>query len=443
MPDPQQVVGYDPATGKAVIGYKPDTGEMVFADAPQTKAPIAGRGTGYNPANGPANANLAVNALPAVGGAIGGAIGGAGGTVAGFGVGGVPGAIGGAAAGGATGEAIKQLINRFRGSANAPTSGGEAATGIAESAALNAGAEAVGQGVAAGASAAAPWLMRNAVKPIVEKTAAGMAKSQAIVSTLLKDGITVSKSGLDKLQGLFDATNDELKAAIADSKATIDPTKVASRLQDTSKKFATQVNPESDLAAVAQSGDEFSRNPAITQKPQTRLLPVLGGDGKPVLDARGLPVLRPQPVLTPSMTVQDAQAIKQGTYRVLASKYGEAGSAATEAQKALARGLKEEIAQAVPETSALNARESELMNAQQAVTRRVLTTGNQNPLGISAAAHSPILFMASLLDRSPAVKSLLARGLYKSAAVAGGTTETAIRMALTAIAQSEDKDQQP
>ena len=45
----------------------------------------------------------------------------------------------------------------------------------------------------------------------------------------------------------------------------------------------------------------------------------------------------------------DAQAMKQGTYRALGDKaYGELKGASIEAQKAQARGLKEELA--VPRT---------------------------------------------------------------------------------------------
>jgi Fe-S cluster assembly scaffold protein SufB len=109
--------------------------------------------------------------------------------------------------------------------------------------------------------------------------------------------------------------------------------------------------------------------------------------------------------------VQLAQEMKQGTYKRLREKYGELGSADTEAQKALARGLKEEIAATVPEVGPMNARESSLLNAKEILDKRVLTAGNKNPLGIGGLSPRLGNLAAMMTDRSELVKSLIARGL--------------------------------
>lgn len=113
----------------------------------------------------------------------------------------------------------------------------------------------------------------------------------------------------------------------------------------------------------------------------------------------------------PTMSVQDAQRLKQGTYKVLEKKYGQLGSAETEAQKALARGLKEQIAEAVPEVGPLNAKQSELIKALKVTGRRAMMDDNRNPVGIAGLSTNPSQLAAMLADRSALLKSLAARGV--------------------------------
>lgn len=109
--------------------------------------------------------------------------------------------------------------------------------------------------------------------------------------------------------------------------------------------------------------------------------------------------------------VQLAQELKQGTYRILDKKYGQVSTAEDEGQKAIARGLKEQVAKAVPEVSGLNAKESELINALKLVERRSLQSGNKNTLGLAPIAPNSLHALSFLLDRSPLATSLLARSL--------------------------------
>jgi hypothetical protein len=88
------------------------------------------------------------------------------------------------------------------------------------------------------------------------------------------------------------------------------------------------------------------------------------------------------------------------------------GNADLEAQKGLARGLKEEIAQAVPSVAPLNAKQAELINALQVAERRALMQGNNNVGGLAWIAHDPIAAAGFMADKSAWIKSLVARGLY-------------------------------
>ena len=122
-----------------------------------------------------------------------------------------------------------------------------------------------------------------------------------------------------------------------------------------------------------------------------------------------------------NIPVQLAQKLKQGTYKTLKGKYGEVGSASTEAQKGLARGLKENIAEVVPGIGALNAEESRLFKTLGVAERRSLMDMNKNPLGLAALAGNPTGFAAFMADRSAAFKALVARMMNRTGEAADFT----------------------
>jgi hypothetical protein len=126
-----------------------------------------------------------------------------------------------------------------------------------------------------------------------------------LVKTGLQNEIPVSAAGLEKLGTLIDDVNAKIADTIkSDPSRTISRNKVANRVTDVYGKFSNQVNPTSDLAAIADSATEF---------------------------------LNTQPKQIPAV---EAQALKQGTYQQLRGKYGELKNASVESQKALARGIK-------------------------------------------------------------------------------------------------------
>lgn len=226
------------------------------------------------------------------------------------------------------------------------------------------------------ASAASTRLMQSALKPSADAVKRGDAARA--IETMLDEGVNVTPGGANKVAGRISDINDKIAEAIVNSNARIPKIDVANRLQDLMKRVEEQVNPNADVKAVKAAYNEFAQHPLIP-----------GGD----------------------LSVQLAQKMKQGTYQRLRDKYGEMGSADTEAQKGLARGLKEEIAAAVPEVGPLNAKESELLNAKKLLDHRVAVAGNHNPIGITHLSPSMGNLIAGLLDRSELIKSLAARGL--------------------------------
>ena len=229
----------------------------------------------------------------------------------------------------------------------------------------------------------------SALKPATTIPAADRAQ---IVKTGLDEAVPVSKAGLQKLTDLIDDINTQIKNSIPkNTKATVNKFAVASRLKPLTDQFETQVNPEGDLNAISDSGNEFLRN---------------------------------QPGQIPAVR---AQEIKQGTYRALGKKaYGELKGASIESQKALARGIKEELATQFPELEKLNARDTKLLDLEPVLERAVNRISNHQIIGVgtpAAAAGAKVITsstkvaavaatMKAVLD-NPVVKSRLAIALNR------------------------------
>lgn len=266
----------------------------------------------------------------------------------------------------------------------------------------------------------------SALKPSTTLSAAERAN---IVQTGLDKSIPVSKSGVSRIGDLIDDLNQKIKDQISyDPNRPIDPNSVATRADIAKARFAKQVNAHPDLDAIEAARQQFlTEQGAQPGKPGIPPRPtgLLDAQGKPIM-SQGTPATPPQPA--PPMGAADAQTMKQGTYRVLKGKFGEQGSASVEAQKALARGLKEEIATQFPEIGKLNASESQLLDLQPVLERAVNRISNRDLGGIgtpimaaaaTAASGSPSLGLAAGVIKSvlenPMVKSRLAIAVSKGA----------------------------
>lgn len=235
----------------------------------------------------------------------------------------------------------------------------------------------MGQAPASVAEKPASFLMSSALKPTLEQWRTG--KAPRAIQTMLKEGVTPTKGGVDTLKTKIADLNDEISQAIAGSTATVDKHKVASYLQDAINKFEKQVSPGADVKAIQAAWDEFLAHPLFTSK---------------------------------DIPVQLAQQMKQGTYKVLGEKaFGEQKGAAAEAQKTLARGLKEEISASVPGVAQANKKEGDLINALKLAERRATMDANKNPIGLGWLGN-PLMLPFWMWDRSPGLKAATGIGLY-------------------------------
>lgn len=234
-------------------------------------------------------------------------------------------------------------------------------------------------------------LYESALKPGPRSNT--LADVRGMVRTGLDEGIPVSAGGVRKLG----ETQSRLSADVANSIAStpappINKFKVASRLTDSVQKFANQVNPEADLGALSDVGNEFIRN-APNDIPTTL-----------------------------------AQDMKQGTYRQLKdSSFGEMRRATVEGQKSLARGLKEELEARYPDIKGMNERNGRLFKLQPELESAVNRNANRNMLGfatpiiglgtemMTGSAPAAIAATAAKELMTPAVKSRLAIALSRVA----------------------------
>ena len=270
------------------------------------------------------------------------------------------------------------------------------------------GGKTLGAKTTSGMQTLAQDLMASALKAPIKSWRTG--ETAKAIDVLLSKGINVSKGGVGKLRNMIDTLNAQIKSEIASSPAVVDKTRAGQFMSDLIDKFKMQVNPGADVGAIQKAWDEFKMHP--------------------FWDAQG------------QMPVQLAQEIKQGTYKQLRDKYGQLGTADVEAQKALARGMKEEIARGVPSVVPLNKEESQLMAALNVTERRVLMSMNRNPAGLAWLTHSPSHFAAFVADKSDIFKSLLARMINRISSGTGKAVGAVEGMSLYEMGKKSQEMQQ-
>ncbi len=226
----------------------------------------------------------------------------------------------------------------------------------------------------------------------------GSVRDRAI-KTGLEGEILVSEKGLGKLQGNIDQINRQIADAIDNMKqtknvtsevGTIDMKEVVKRIDDL-KKFYQNLPPEVSKEYIAPLS-EMQRKYASAG------------------------------VITPA----EAQKMKQTLYALNRKHYGELSSTITEGNKAIARGLKEELVKQHPELSTLNATDSDLINLEKYLERAVNRIGNREALnlsdimisgtGVVAGEPASGLAIAALhkIIKSPSVQSRIAIMINKA-----------------------------
>jgi hypothetical protein len=213
-----------------------------------------------------------------------------------------------------------------------------------------------------------------------------------MLDTGLKEQIPVSAKGLEISENAIDDIRKEISDGIkfhGRQGATIDSSKVLSRLDDLQTFYKNTAAPQEALDTLQQIKDQFIQ-----------------------YHGRQIPI-------------EKAQQIKINTYQEVRKAYGEMATAKVEGLKQVARGIKEEISNIFPEISKLNERQSDLLGLNDALYRAVWRIENHQIMGIgsgiAAGAGGAILggpgaataFVGKLLLDDPIIKSKLAIALAK------------------------------
>lgn len=226
-------------------------------------------------------------------------------------------------------------------------------------------------------------LMQSALKPTMEML--NKDKGRRAAETMLKEGVSVTEGGVRKMQGLADEISAKVDDIIKNSTGAVDKNAVANYLRDVISKFKNRPNAQQAEKIVEDAWTQFLEHPMVAA-------------------SKG-----------PTIPVQTAQDLKRGYQASVSDKgYGQLKDVGTEAEKALARGLRENISAAEPAVAGLNARDAELINAINVAKRRVLMDANKNPIGLGWL--NPLALPLWLWDRSPLAKSLTARMLNAGSA---------------------------
>jgi hypothetical protein len=231
-------------------------------------------------------------------------------------------------------------------------------------------------------------LMQSALKPTAKQQKTGQA--DVAVQTLLENNMNVTKSSIDAMKNKISSLNEQIANKLEPSTGTVSKVDVVKYLDELRAKKAKQANPAADIAAIDKVAQEFMQY------------------NRPLIETP-----------TQAIPVQLAQELKQGTYSGLKGKYGQLGSTEIEAQKGLARGLKEQIAGEVENIGALNKAESKLLDTLSVTERRIMMDLNKDPISLGWLANNPAATAGFMATRSPKFKSILANVLYRAG---GGQT---------------------
>lgn len=230
-------------------------------------------------------------------------------------------------------------------------------------------------------------LMQSAIKPQVKYLESGTSVPDAI-ETMLEYGVnptqnrTIFGKGLDVLENRVSALNAQVDDLVRSAPSTV-------KTQQVLKEIET-LRP-----AIISAGGDAKELDALTNF-------ITSKQANPLLSSE-------------TMSVPAAQEMKKGIYKKLGETayLKDASSQSIAGEKALARGLKKQIAEAVPEVAPLNAQEAKLMNALSVAERKALNEANKDIMGLGAipsSLNNTLMFMA---DRNAAFKSLLARIMYQ------------------------------
>lgn len=218
----------------------------------------------------------------------------------------------------------------------------------------NVGAPPKGTGMA---NKVAETIMEKTLKvPPSGKVGYQVVDREAGIKTALDEGISVTKGGLEKTKKLLENLGEQMDSAVASNPDAIIATdSVLGPVQELRDFASKTVNGDDLVKSIDRTIAKFKKQ---------------YGD---------------------ELTVSQAQEIKQNTNAFLRKSYGQLQPVVVEAQKQIVRGLKDRIAQEIPEIAGVNAHYKDLKNLEIILDRAVNRTGNWDWFSLSAGMAGAIV----------------------------------------------------
>jgi hypothetical protein len=300
--------------------------------------------------------------LPAIGGTIGQIIDGP----------------GGAFVGGLTAERMRQYANAATGVEPLPgqlDASGRMLLQGAEQAGLAYAGEQVPKALTAGAQA----VYRSYLKPSLAGKM--LPKAAEVVNTALREGLAIGERGAAKAEQIISGLNDQVQELLKNSTGEIDLHEVADRVRMwATKTFYKPGVAEGDYEAALKVADSLDKHATLEV---TKQVPVTKTVNSSIVDESGKPFTR-EVTTNKNVTsyrrnvpMTEAQSSKQGLQYSARNAYGVQSEATTTAQKVAGSELRQAIETQVPKVGPLNARESKLIDAAEAIDRAIGREANQ------------------------------------------------------------------
>jgi len=206
---------------------------------------------------------------------------------------------------------------------------------------------------------------------------------ETILRTGLEGGFNATKKSLKNVQDSIDKINNEISSAIDGMMQTQARTRTIPGQTKTSSILDLKGNPYQTTTAprkVTENVGTIDTNEVVKRVDDLksfyqRLGPEAAADYiKPLEDLQAKYAARGY------VTPKEAQVMKQTLYALNRKHYGELSSTIAEGNKAIARGLKEELVKQYPELGKLNARDSDLIALEGVIERAVNRIGNRELL---------------------------------------------------------------
>jgi len=260
--------------------------------------------------------------------------------------------------------------------------------------------DAAGGVVTKGTQSLGTAVYRGYLKPSLSMV--DLPKAREIVATGIREWLPVTKAGEDRAKRLIGELNDQVAAVLGTAKGgSVNLVDIANRVRAfAQRKYYRPGAPNVDYEAALKVADEIDRHASLNIPPGAR----------------------------PSrIDVTPAQA--QETKRALDTAIGDTGfgverGAATEARKQGRRAAREFIEQAAPEVKDLNARESKLIDALDAISHAAGREENRSMVfgvpTLLAGAYGAQQMGSGEGPFEAATKALVLRGLISPAVASRG-----------------------